>query len=230
MNVTDEMVAAYKAAFQAYIDNLPARAPANFYLSATKAGLEAAISAAPEAPQCCMCGKTGLSTKEGDGGAECELNDGRWVCSAECWDKAVGDAAPEAVRVKELEVNTDARIEMVSRALAASAWKRLNTRDTDFAKMKYPDGEPQYVKEQWPLYVVDAHAALSALEVDKPTHRHKKRGSVYTVIANGVLQVDADLDNEKVVIYRGEDGRYWVRPEYEFNDGRFEALATTEGK
>ena len=38
--------------------------------------------------QCCMCGKTGLSTAE-DGGPECELHDGRWVCSSECWDIAV---------------------------------------------------------------------------------------------------------------------------------------------
>jgi hypothetical protein len=38
--------------------------------------------------QCCMCGKAGLSTAE-DGGPECELHDGRWVCSSECWDIAV---------------------------------------------------------------------------------------------------------------------------------------------
>ena len=37
--------------------------------------------------QCCMCGKTGLSTAE-DGGPECELHDGRWVCSSDCWDRA----------------------------------------------------------------------------------------------------------------------------------------------
>lgn len=41
------------------------------------------------APQCCMCGKKNLSTVEGDGGTECELEDGRWVCSAACWDRAV---------------------------------------------------------------------------------------------------------------------------------------------
>lgn len=49
-------------------------------------------------PQCCMCGKTGLSTTEGDGGQECELSDGRWVCSGECWDRAVDPAS--GVRVK----------------------------------------------------------------------------------------------------------------------------------
>ncbi len=46
----------------------------------------------PAGPQCCMCGKKGLSTVEGDGGTECELSDGRWVCSVECWDRAVEPA------------------------------------------------------------------------------------------------------------------------------------------
>lgn len=55
--------------------------------------------------------------------------------------------------------------------------------------------------------------------------KHKKRGSTYTIIARGRLQVDGDLDNEKVTVYRGEtDGDVWVRPDYEFNDGRFEVL------
>jgi hypothetical protein len=38
--------------------------------------------------QCCICGKTGLSTKEGDGGTECQLHDGRWTCCEECYDVA----------------------------------------------------------------------------------------------------------------------------------------------
>lgn len=37
--------------------------------------------------QCCMCGKTGLSVVE-DGGPECELHDGRWVCGSDCWEMA----------------------------------------------------------------------------------------------------------------------------------------------
>ena len=48
-----------------------------------------ALPAVQPPAQCCMCGKTGLSTVEGDGGPECELSDGRWVCSRECWDRAV---------------------------------------------------------------------------------------------------------------------------------------------
>jgi hypothetical protein len=47
---------------------------------------------AREAVQCCMCGKTGLSTTEGDGGTECQLSDGRWTCSQDCYDRAVTPA------------------------------------------------------------------------------------------------------------------------------------------
>lgn len=48
---------------------------------------------------CCVCGKGGLSTIEGDGGGECQLTDGRWVCSAECWEHVVGfpDRKPDPV-------------------------------------------------------------------------------------------------------------------------------------
>ena len=55
--------------------------------------------------QCCMCGKRGLSTVEGDGGTECELPDGRLTCSHDCWDRATspapdtGDKLREAARV-----------------------------------------------------------------------------------------------------------------------------------
>lgn len=60
-----------------------------------------------EGPQCCMCGKKYLSTVEGDGGTECELSDGRWVCSAECWDRAVEPSPQSNLRVRPLEWNGD---------------------------------------------------------------------------------------------------------------------------
>lgn len=61
------------------------------------------ICGTPEATAtCCVCGKTGLSTAEGDGGEECQLTDGRWTCSEACWEKAA-DACEDPLqeRVRE---------------------------------------------------------------------------------------------------------------------------------
>ena len=57
--------------------------------------------------------------------------------------------------------------------------------------------------------------------------RHVKRGTVYREIGRGIFQIAGDssiADEEPVVIYAGEDGRMWVRPEAEFLDGRFEEV------
>ena len=60
--------------------------------------------------QCCMCGKTGLSTIE-DGGPECELDDGRWVCSVKCYDRAASHPlAAEAERDRLRAVLDDALV------------------------------------------------------------------------------------------------------------------------
>lgn len=72
---------------------------------------------------------------------------------------------------------------------------------------------------------------LSALPAEdagwRPTHRHVKRGSMYQYVGPGVLQTAAPVgDDLAVAIYRGEDGRLWVRPALEFADGRFEPLPT----
>ena len=52
------------------------------------------FSTAQETVQCCMCGKKGLSTVEGDGGEECQLWDDRWTCSRACYDIAYSLANP----------------------------------------------------------------------------------------------------------------------------------------
>lgn len=50
----------------------------------------------------------------------------------------------------------------------------------------------------------------------KPTHRHRKGGR-YRVLARG--KMEADL--RTVVVYDDPEGNVWVRPESEFDDGRF---------
>ncbi len=56
--------------------------------------------------------------------------------------------------------------------------------------------------------------------------RHKKRGTVYSLIGEAELQASSDLlcDGSEMVIYRGEDGKVWARQIDEFHDGRFEEI------
>jgi hypothetical protein len=59
--------------------------------------------------------------------------------------------------------------------------------------------------------------------------RHVKRGSKYLIVGKGLIQSDTHLtDYSEVVIYQGQDNRYWVRPVSEFYDGRFEEIPTEE--
>jgi len=68
-------------------------------------------------------------------------------------------------------------------------------------------------------------------------YRHVKRGTVYEVVGRAELQVNsiALADGATMVVYRGDDGKLWVRSEAEFMDGRFEPaddaghLRTTAG-
>lgn len=47
--------------------------------------------------------------------------------------------------------------------------------------------------------------------------RHLGRDSVYDVLHNAVLQTDKPLaDNASLVVYRGEDGKWWARAPLEF--------------
>jgi hypothetical protein len=57
-----------------------------------------ALPSSEEDLQCCMCGKLGLDATEGNGGTECELADGRWVCSLACYERAIGDQPTPALR------------------------------------------------------------------------------------------------------------------------------------
>jgi len=88
------------------------------------ARLASTLAAQPEAvagaAQCCMCGKKGLSTEE-DGGPECELSDGRWVCSSDCYDVALGIMLKPVAGGAPVTVQEAARVLLIAESLEAWA-------------------------------------------------------------------------------------------------------------
>lgn len=65
-------------------------------------------------------------------------------------------------------------------------------------------------------------SSASGVSTSSIKWRHVKSGGLYEVIASGILQVEnKDLDDRPAVIYKGEDGRIWIRPFQDFYDGRF---------
>lgn len=55
----------------------------------------------------------------------------------------------------------------------------------------------------------------------KPTHRHGKTGHLYRLVHHAAT-IEATMT--PAVIYEGQDGTLWVRPQAEFHDGRFATL------
>ncbi len=92
---------------------------------AIDARIRAALQPDPEGrqtgtAQCCMCGKIGLSTAE-DGGPECELHDGRWVCGRDCYDRVIEDIDRQVDLAKLWMMATAAIAERAKSELSA-AW------------------------------------------------------------------------------------------------------------
>ena len=62
---------------------------------------------------------------------------------------------------------------------------------------------------------------------------HVKRGTTYEEVGRAELQKSGVsytlIEGDKLVIYRGQDGKLWARDAQEFDDGRFARLATPNG-
>lgn len=54
---------------------------------------------------------------------------------------------------------------------------------------------------------------------------HVSRNSDYKSLGVASVQTSTPIvEGDSVMVYVGEDGKLWVRPESEFNDGRFQKL------
>ncbi len=94
---------------------------------------------------------------------------------------------------------------------------------------EYPEGSTsgrvvRLIKSALSNSVPDGENSDVVRDTFTPTHRHRKRGTLYQLIGDAVMQCEEEVfDNKRLTLYRGEDGKYWVRPPSEFNDGRFAA-------
>lgn len=78
-------------------------------------------------------------------------------------------------------------------------------------------------KARWAAVETAVRAAPSP---HAPRFRHKIRGTTYTVLGDALLQntYAVATDKTECTVYRGDDGKLWVRPTIEFYDGRFELI------
>lgn len=61
-------------------------------------------------------------------------------------------------------------------------------------------------------------AVITVPNVFKATHRHKQDGGVYEKVSDAQLKIAQGVAWEDAVIYRGMDGKFFVRPEIFFNN------------
>lgn len=72
-------------------------------------------------------------------------------------------------------------------------------------------------------YVPAAQNSPAGRRYWEATHQHRK-GGLYRVLHRDNVFIEADM--VPAVIYDDDDGRIWVRPASEFDDGRFTVIAT----
>lgn len=139
---------------------------------------------------------------------------------------------------------TEAMVEAAAKVISPQAWKerlwhleraehweRIAVNDTQRSLIaSHRENAISVVQQSLQTARESLAAALSTepgeAEGWQPTHRHKKRGSTYRVVAEGRLQTGNGhlVDMHPMTIYQGEDGAFWVRAAHEFHDGRFEVL------
>lgn len=109
-------------------------------------------------------------------------------------------------------------MEVTSKVQQAYIWQALIDLAVDAAKSAAPQAEVRQGEEQ--------HLGGCAAEPgSEPVWRHKKRGTLYKEIARGCVQIATNLqDGDGVIVYRGDDGKWWVRSTDEFLDGRFDRV------
>ena len=94
---------------------------------------------------------------------------------------------------------------------------------------EYGDWPQDVLYREWAEWSHKAADRIEQLERDLAAGiaidrvRHIKRGTAYTVISRDAeLQASDPLhEGQRLVVYRGDDGKFWARPIYEFEDGRF---------
>lgn len=99
----------------------------------------------------------------------------------------------------------------------------IDDRQIANSKLEHFDGPRQHEVQS------KARTVLAERAADAPAQqrvRHKNRGSTYSVIGRGELQTSHLIgERTKLVVYQcTTDGRLWIRPAVEFDDGRFETL------
>lgn len=89
-----------------------------------------------------------------------------------------------------------------------------------------PAGLPETERGPAKLLAVSAQASTVSETVAAAPHRlrrtvrHRQNGRLYWELHRGVLRADGTV----MVVYRGEDGRIWIRPAEQFDDGRYEQV------
>ena len=109
-------------------------------------------------------------------------------------------------------------------------------RQLPFAEAQAVADDPRvlgvYLAPEWDELDHDGHAWVAAIvavarpDAGEQHWRHVTRGSDYVEVGRAKVQNSLQLidEGDTVVVYRGTDGKLWVRHEDEFEDGRFVRL------